>query len=214
MNDCKPQDPTGLPDIPVWCFVLTAFLLVILTPLDGLVVSNMPIDSSERGDFLSLLRILGYLPTWILVSLILSKAIPKTDQRGSASPALAISLTALVSGLIAESLKPFFRRPDPQLGSEGSWQRPPFGDQWWDGTDFCFPSGHSAVAFGAALAICRRWPRTTPWILLAASGCAASRVYERGHHPSDVIASLFIALLASHFLEPAIRKKSDPNCLS
>lgn len=208
-------DITSLQKIPTGYFLITAFLIAVVTPFDGLVVSNMPAESSyERGDFQSLLRILGYLPTWLLVSLILSQTMPKDPHRKCASPAVAISLTALVSGLIAEALKPVFRRPDPQLGSEGSWQRSPLGEQWWDGTDFCFPSGHSAVAFGAALAICRRWPRTTPWILIAAGGCAASRIIERGHHPSDVLASLFIALLVSQFLEPALQQKSDPNCLS
>ncbi len=188
--------------IPTWSFLATLVLILLATFLDGWVVANMPQESpTQRGDFLSLFRILGYLPTWILFSILLVTAASPGQKSRCLNAAFGISITALVSGAVAEGLKPLFRRPDPQPGSEGSWQRTPFGEEWWDGTDFCFPSGHSAVAFGATLAICRRWPGTTPWMFLAASGCAATRILERGHHPSDVLASLLVALLVSHMLD-------------
>jgi len=178
-------------------------LILVATLFDGALLSKMPVESStQRGDFISLLRILGYLPTWILFSLLLVLAAPTDQKKRFREDALRITLTAMISGIVAETLKPIFRRPDPQVGNEGSWERAPLNDQWWDGTDFCFPSGHSAVAFGAAVAISRRWPKTTPLIGMAAIGCAITRIYERGHHPSDVIASLLIALCVSRLMNP------------
>ena len=204
MNPLSP-----IPPIPRWCFVVPVVLILLLTPVDGWIVSSMPEKSDfERGDLLSLFRVLGYLPTWILVAVVLWAARRGTGRSHNDSPSWSLVLTPLISGAVSEALKPIFRRPDPQPGSEGSWQRSPLGEAWWDGTDFCFPSGHSAVAFGAALAICRRWPGTTPWILFAATGCAATRIIERGHYPTDVLASLLIALVVSQWIEPVISARS------
>lgn len=52
-----------------------------------------------------------------------------------------------------------------------------------------FPSGHAAAAFAAAalLGVGARRPAVVGWHLLA-TAVAASRVYVRLHHPSDVLA--------------------------
>lgn len=205
MTSLNPVKP-----IPRWTYSIPILLIILLTPLDGWFVSAVPEDTGhDRGDLMSLLRILGYMPTWFGISLLLLAALPPTERRKKAAPALSLTLTPMVAGAVAEALKPVFRRPDPIPGNVETWQRAPLGQEWWDGTDFCFPSGHSAVAFGAALAISRRWPGTTPWIFLAAAGCAMTRVLELGHHPTDVIASLLIAMLVSHWIEPVICNRVD-----
>lgn len=50
-----------------------------------------------------------------------------------------------------------------------------------------FPSGHSANAFAAALALGIVWPRARPWLLGAAVTVALSRIAVRAHYPSDAL---------------------------
>ena len=70
-----------------------------------------------------------------------------------------------------------------------------------------FPSGHAAAAFAAAalLSAGARRPARLGWHLLAGA-VAASRVYVRLHHPSDVLAGAALGAaygrLARRFLPP------------
>jgi membrane-associated phospholipid phosphatase len=56
-----------------------------------------------------------------------------------------------------------------------------------------FPSGHAASAFTAAMLLAGG-PATPLWFALAAT-VAASRVYTRMHHSSDVVAGAALGLL-------------------
>jgi len=187
--------------IPRWAIIITMLLLGIALLLDGWVLRQMPADGTQFGDFYYLLRGLGYLPTWIAFCLLFTFAGEKKTLLARRNSALAIGFTAAGSGVLAALLKVLFRRLDPQPGAEGSWQQAPWQGSWWDGTDLCFPSEHAAVAWGAAIAISRRWPGTTPFILLLAAGCACGRVLARAHNPSDVVASLLVAMAVSEILE-------------
>ena len=201
MNSLDP-----VPAIPRWSFLTVLIMIALLTPFDSGIISAIPESpGQQRGDLMALFRILGYLPTWVGISLLLLVAQSNTDRPRLPSHTKSLLLTPMISGALSEALKPIFRRPDPVPGLVDTWQRAPFGPEWWDGTDFCFPSGHSAVAFGAAISISRHWPGTPPWIFLAAAGCAATRILEHGHYPTDVLASLLIALWVSQRLEPVIR---------
>lgn len=161
----------------------------------------MPAEGTQFGDFYHLLRSLGYLPTWIAFGLLFTFAGNKEGLLSRRKSSMAIGLTAALSGIMAAVLKVLIRRLDPVAGAEGSWQIAPWNGSWWDGTDLCFPSEHAAVAWGAALAISRRWPGCSSIILLLAAGCAAGRVLARAHNPSDVVASLLVAILASYMIE-------------
>jgi undecaprenyl-diphosphatase len=55
-----------------------------------------------------------------------------------------------------------------------------------------FPSGHAASAFTAAMLLAGG-PATPLWFALAAT-VAASRVYTRMHHTSDVVAGAALGL--------------------
>lgn len=203
-------------DIPLWAFLVSIGLLIASIYLDKTISTRMPPEGTSFGDFHHLLRSLGYLPTWFIVGLLLVTSAPPKLKKSRLSAALFILLTAMVTGIIAELLKIPVRRPDPVMGLEGSWKRVPWGEEWWNGSDLCFPSGHAAVAWGAAIAISRRWPGTSPWMMLLAAGCASGRVQARGHNPSDVIASLLLALLVSWWIDkstpgvPLMPEKAPP----
>jgi membrane-associated phospholipid phosphatase len=192
--------------IPLWAFLTSAGLLIASIYLDNAISTRMPPEGTRFGDLHHLLRSLGYLPSWFFIGILLVTSAPPNLRKTRWSAAIFINLTAMVTGIVAELLKILVRRPDPMMGMEGSWKRVPWSEEWWDGSDLCFPSGHAAVAWAAAIAISRRWPGTTPWMMLLAAGCAAGRVQARGHNPSDVIASLLLALLISRWIDKSTHK--------
>lgn len=187
--------------IPRWAIALSLVAMGMALVLDGWILEKMPPEGTEFGDLYHLLRSIGYLPTWIAFCLLFTFATQKENRLSRRGPALIIGFTAAGSGIIASILKVLVRRLDPQQMAEGSWQLAPWEGNWWDGTDLCFPSEHAAVAFGAAIAISRRWPGAAPLMVLLAAGCASGRVLARAHNPSDVIASLLVALGLSWAIE-------------
>ncbi|MGE4619807.1 MAG: phosphatase PAP2 family protein [Planctomycetota bacterium] len=184
-----------------WHFTVAIFFLLLALFLDGWILSRMPPEGTQFGDLYHLLRSLGYLPTWISFALIYTLAATNEQRISRRSGAISIVFTAAGSGIVAAILKVMIRRLDPQTGYEGDWNFAPWDGNWWDGTDLCFPSEHAAVAWGAAIAISRRWPGSAPLMLLLAAGCACGRVLARGHNPSDVVASLLLALIVSHWID-------------
>lgn len=71
-----------------------------------------------------------------------------------------------------------------------------------DGEDYrSFPSGHSAWAFMGATVVARELGQTSAWYPLGAytlaTSVAASRVLQRRHLPSDVLAGAGIGILAT-----------------
>jgi membrane-associated phospholipid phosphatase len=58
------------------------------------------------------------------------------------------------------------------------------------------PSGHTAVAFGAAAMLCRLHPSAWPVWLAIATGCGVTRILARAHYLSDVVAGAFVGLAA------------------
>lgn len=65
-----------------------------------------------------------------------------------------------------------------------------------------FPSGHTAVAFGIAFAVCLSWPgnrRLAGTIaVVAALLVGVSRVYRGIHWPTDIVGSILVSWLAAH----------------
>lgn len=184
-------------DAPVWRAGLatrTLLLLALVVVFAGLpmfadkwVYDHLWHDRLYDQDWARLLRVMGFLPTWFIAAL----AMYLHERDGGAARArrrawyLAIAPTA--AGLGAEILKLLLRRERPEAngGLYGfrEWSDP----QWWSTAGLAFPSSHAMVAFGAATALARLFPKARwVWWLLAA-GCAATRVMSRAHFLSDVM---------------------------
>ncbi|ANW19711.1 phosphatase PAP2 family protein [Streptomyces clavuligerus] len=115
----------------------------------------------------------------------------RARRRSSADLAIALlgALGTAVGYVVSESLKTVFDEERPcRTVTEAAASIatcPPTGD--WS-----FPSNHSAIAGGAAVALALAWPRlvwlTAPLALLA----AFSRVFVGVHYPHDVIVGLAV----------------------
>lgn len=195
--------------LPRWAFPLSIAAIVVGILVDPWVGSIVPDLRSRRfSDLHNLVRLAGYLPTWILIfaTLWIAEADPAA-RRPHLRRGIFVVGTAGLAGLLAAALKILVRRPQPpKLGPYEPWTFAPFGDAPFDGTDFGFPSEHAAVAWGAAIAWSRLHPQLAPVLLPLAFATGWSRVVARGHHPSDVLASSLVALVASLLVVALLRR--------
>jgi membrane-associated phospholipid phosphatase len=178
---------------PALVFAIGAF--VVATALDGWAYRVLVLADVYEHDWGRLLRVVGFLPTWAVVSaaLLLSGPVsaPRDDdarRRAALIRALLPLLAATVGGLVAEILKLLLRRerPTSQVGAYvfRSWHEHPLST-----SGLALPSSHALVAFTAAAILARMYPRARwLWFGLAA-GCALTRVLARAHFLSDVTLS-------------------------
>lgn len=130
-------------------------------------------------DFGRMLRVVGYLPLWLLLAGALW--LQTRDRRR----ALLLALTPALGGLVAEVLKIVLRRERPGL-HEGAYFFRPFSDQPFYTRDIGLPSSHALVGFTGAWLLCRLYPKAWPVWLFLGVGCAYSRVQAHAHFLSDV----------------------------
>jgi len=147
-------------------------------------------DADARShDWHRLLRVSGSLLTWLAAGL----ALALHDRSGRRAGPLVLS--AGLSGLAAEVAKVAVRRARP--GDAAGYAFEPWAGAWWETGGLGLPSSHAAVAFGAAWAALRLSPRGG-WVVVAlAVGCGLTRVLDRAHFVSDVVAAAGLAWLVS-----------------
>jgi undecaprenyl-diphosphatase len=129
-----------------------------------------------------------------------ARSIRTGDLRFVVRFSAAMSLeSALTNGLV----KAMFRRtrPAPPSGSVPLPDALPYGMR--RPITSSFPSGHATAAFTAAALLAER--RRAPWYALAGA-VAATRVYVRMHHASDVIGGAVLGAALGHTLRPWVRR--------
>jgi undecaprenyl-diphosphatase len=126
------------------------------------------------------------------------------EALGKARPGTALRLAAVLgveSALTNVVLKSAFGRIRPALDD---WTARPLPFGLRRPVTSAFPSGHATAGFTTAMFLSRADPGP-PWYLIAGL-VAASRVYVRLHHTSDVVAGaalgLAFGLVARRFAPP------------
>ena len=118
-----------------------------------------------------------YSVAWHLTSLTIALADP-ARRRHSIRLAVALGVESmLVNGVIKRATK---RERPPLLEERAFLVRRP--------KTTSFPSGHASSATMAAVLLSDTAPRLRPLWVLAAATVSASRVHNRMHHGSDVVA--------------------------
>ena len=137
-------------------------------------------------DWARMLRIMGFEPTWMIAALALwLHERPEAAARATAR-AWYLIVAALAGGLLAEVLKLLLRRERPEA-NDGAYGFRPWSDHPFSTSGLAWPSSHTMVAFAAATAMARLFPRTR-WIWFAlAAGCGVTRVLAHAHFFSDVM---------------------------
>lgn len=147
----------------------------------------------ERNDWYQMFRAVGFLPTWLLIAGAM--ALVEWRERSERSTGLLIMLSTVCSGLAAELLKIVLGRHRPDADGHLLWN-PLLGaiyspDKY--GSSLGLPSSHAAVAFGGAFAVAIVFPGARWPALIAAAGCAITRLMAGAHALSDVYAAAILA---------------------
>jgi undecaprenyl-diphosphatase len=127
---------------------------------------------------------LGDWASWVLIGLLFAAA-------GGDGPRycalLAIGASAAAVG--SQVLKRLCCRARPSSGIRGFAALAEIPDA------FSFPSGHTAAAFGVAVALSGEGGGFAALTLVLACGIALSRVYLGAHYPLDVAAGVLVGAL-------------------
>ena len=142
-----------------------------------------------------LLTALGDARSWCAVGL----ALLATTRPAGIHAGMRLACGCTLGALIAQILKRTLNRPRPSTAIEG------FEALAENPDAFSFPSGHTAAAFGVAVALAGEPAHAGPLSLLLATGVGLSRVYLGAHYPLDVLVGVFVGSgsgLAARLLVP------------
>lgn len=126
------------------------------------------------------LTAVGDARTWTAIGLaLLATARPAGIHAG-----LRLATGCTLGALLAQVLKRTLNRSRPSTAIEG------FEALTENPDAFSFPSGHTAAAFGVAVALAGEPAYAGPIAGSLAAGIALSRVYLGAHYPLDVLVGL------------------------
>jgi len=179
-------------------FIFGAF--VLLTLLDFPLMHmfyHKPLQHIEYHDWYRLLRIMGYMGTWIVIAAVFI-AHDRNRHRG-----VALILAPLLAGALAELLKLVISRERPVLNGEiqpGLYHFRGLFAGFSDGSNLGFPSSHAAVAFGGCLMLACFVPRARSMLLALAIGCAITRMLCGAHFATDVFGGALLGWACAHMM--------------
>jgi undecaprenyl-diphosphatase len=119
----------------------------------------------------------GDARTWTVAAL----ALVATGRPAGLHVAMRLGVGCTLGALASQGLKRTLNRARPTQAIAG------FEALTADPDAFSFPSGHTAAAFGVAVALAGEPWSAGPLSLLLATGIALSRVYLGAHYPFDVL---------------------------
>lgn len=159
---------------------------------------HVVMDNVYDKDWGRMLRILGFVPTWMAVALGFW-----LHERGTFAHArrraLLIAGSPIVAGIAAEVLKLLLRRERP-AAHNGEYFFRAWSERTFSTSGLAFPSSHTMVAFGGAIMLGYLYPRTRwVWYTLAA-GCAVTRLLAHAHFLSDVVVGTIAAFATTALL--------------
>jgi 2-O-(6-phospho-alpha-D-mannosyl)-D-glycerate hydrolase len=133
---------------------------------------------------------------WWLLGLVLWRA--RGGRRG-----LWVALTVFVGMVLAwataESAKHVFQRERPFLAIPDA-AKPLISEPG----SYSFPSGDTALAFGAAVAFGQCFPRFRPFALLLAFAVGLSRVFVGVHYPLDALGGAIVGIVWGLLAPPIV----------
>lgn len=196
--------------------ILAGFgIVAVALAVDELAWTYLVHERVYEEDWGRLLRVMGFVPTWLLAALALwlverpggslgagvSRAVPDVAARSAWARRRGLYLmgSVLVSGIVGEVLKLVFRRRRP--GEDFEWYDfRAWSDRPLHNGGLSMPSTHAVVAFGAAVALTRLFPRAWPVWWGLAVGCGLTRVLARAHYVSDIAMAALVAVVVGSWL--------------
>lgn len=148
----------------------------LLTLDESLLLACRRFHLPWRTKLMSALTHLGDAKSWVLLGLTLAL----TGSADAQFLALRLGAGAGLATLFAQTLKRLCRRARPTHRLAGFRALAENPDR------FSFPSGHTAAAFGVAIALAGEGTGLGLLFMLLAGGIGISRVYLGAHYPLDV----------------------------
>jgi membrane-associated phospholipid phosphatase len=172
-------------------FVAAILALIVAHLFDQLAFEYLRYPQVNSEDWGRLLRVMGFLPTWMLAAGALAlhdRGEPRRFRRAN-----LLFFSAALSGLAGEILKLAIRRLRP--GETGEYVFRSFAERTFSSSGLGMPSSHAVVAFGAAAMLSRLFPRAWPIWWSLGWGCGLTRVLHGRHFMSDVVLAALVGWL-------------------
>jgi len=167
--------------------LFVAFLAAAGVPMiaDHWVYAHVYNQNLYDLDWARFLREMGWLPTWLIAAVALWLHERADDGPRARRRALYLAITPTVAGILGEPFKLLLRRERPDVAA-GFYSFRAWTDHTFSTAGLAMPSSHAVVAFAAATALARLFPRAK-WVWFAlAIGCGVTRILARAHFLSDV----------------------------
>jgi undecaprenyl-diphosphatase len=171
-------------------------LLLIASLADSWAYTYLTLPRVYEQNWGRLLRVIGWLPFWLLAGAALYRS---ATTPGGRRQALILMGAPTLSGAMSELLKLLIRRERPGA-TAGAYVFRSFAEHTFSTARLGMPSGDATVAFAACLVLARVWPRARGIWYGLAIGCALARVLSRAHFLSDVTAAAILGSVVADAL--------------